>query len=165
MSSRVREALLTVLGLGRLRPAPGTWGSAAAVAFCLGVLWSRPSPASITATMIAVAVFFSVVCIVLGRWSEAHFGQEDPPQVVADEVAGQSVALLFLPWHTAGDGTLWNLALAGGALAAFRFFDILKPPPIRQIQRAPAGWGILLDDLLAGAAALGVIQLIFRVIL
>ncbi len=64
-----------------------------------------------------------------------------------------------------GDGTLWNLALAGGAFAAFRFFDILKPPPINRIQRAPAGWGILLDDLLAGAAAMGVIQLMFRVIL
>ncbi len=72
---------------------------------------------------------------------------------------------MFLPWHAPGDGTPWNLALAGGALAAFRFFDILKPPPISQVQRAPAGWGILLDDLLAGAAALGVVQLIFRVVL
>lgn len=165
MSSRAGEALVTVLGLGRLRPAPGTWGSAAAVTFCLGVLWSGPSPEAITAAMIGLAIFFSSVCLVLGRWSEAHFGRDDPPQVVADEVAGQSVALLFLPWDTSGDGTLWNLALAGGAFAAFRFFDILKPPPIRHIQRAPAGWGILLDDLLAGAAALGVIQLVFRVIL
>ena len=165
MSSRVREALVTVLGLGRLRPAPGTWGSAAAVVFCLGVMWSGASPRMITAVMIAVAIFFSAVCIVLGRWSEAHFGRDDPPQVVADEVAGQSVALLFLPWHAVGDGTPWNLAMAAGAMAAFRFFDILKPPPINRIQRAPAGWGILLDDLLAGAAATGVIQVIFRVIL
>ncbi len=165
MSRRVPEALLTVLGLGRLSPAPGTWGSAAAVAFCLGVLWSRPSPEVITVAMIGVAVFFGAVCVVLGGWAEAHYGREDPPQVVADEVAGQSVALLFLPWQAPGDGTLWNLALAGGALAAFRFFDILKPPPISQVQRAPAGWGILLDDLLAGAAALGVVQLISRVVL
>ena len=165
MSSRARAAMLTVLGLGRLRPAPGTWGSAAAVVFCLGVLWSGPSPETITTAMIILAIFAGSVCIVLGRWSEAHFGREDPSEVVADEVAGQSIALLFLPWDTTGDGTPWNLALAGSAFAAFRFFDILKPPPIRQIQRAPAGWGILLDDLLAGAAALGVIQLVFRVIL
>ncbi len=165
MSSRAREALVTVLGLGRLPPAPGTWGSAAAVVFCLGVLWSGASPELITGVMIAVAIFFSVVCIVLGRWSEAHLGRDDPSEVVADEVAGQAVALLFLPWHTTGDGTLWNLAMAGSALAAFRFFDILKPPPIGHIQRAPAGWGILLDDLLAGAAALAVVQVVFRVIL
>ncbi len=159
------KLLATFFFSGYLPKAPGTWGSAAAVTFCLGVLWSGPSPNVITASMIALAIFFSAVCIVLGRWSGTHFGREDPPQVVADEVAGQSVALLFLPWHTGSHGTLWNLALAGGAFAAFRFFDILKPPPIRQIQRAPAGWGILLDDLLAGAAALGVIQLVFRVIL
>ncbi len=162
----MRLALLTVFGLGRLRPAPGTWGSAAPVVLCLGVVWSGAPQAAIDATLGVVAVFFSIMCIALGRWSETHFDREDPPQVVADVVAGQAVALLLLPWHAAADGgAAWNLALAGGAFAAFRFFDILKPPPIGQVQRAPAGWGILLDDLLAGAAALGVMQLVVRGIL
>ena len=164
MSAALRLALLTVLGLGRLRPAPGTWGSAAAVCFCLGMLWSRVSPQAITIAMLVLVVVFSVACVALGRWSEAHYGKSDPSEVVADEVAGQALALAFLPWHPPGDGNLWNLAMAGTAFAAFRFFDILKPPPIYQVQRAPAGWGILLDDLLAGAAALGVVQLVFRVL-
>ena len=158
-------ALLTVFGLGRLRPAPGTWGSAATVILGLGIVWSGAPPAALDTTLGVVAVFFSIVCIAMGRWSETHFGREDPPQVVADEAAGQAVALLLLPWHAPGEGNLWNLAMAGGAFAAFRFFDILKPPPIRGVQRAPAGWGILLDVLLAGLAALAVMQLITRVIL
>jgi len=164
MSAAVRLGLLTVFGLGRLRPAPGTWGSAAAVCFCLGMLWSGASPRAVTIAMLVLIVVFSVACVALGRWSETHYGRSDPSQVVADEVAGQALALAFLPWDTTGNGNLWNLAMAGTAFAAFRFFDILKPPPIQQIQRAPAGWGILLDDLLAGAAALAVVQLVFRVL-
>ncbi len=164
MSAAVRLGLLTVFGLGRLRPAPGTWGSAAAVCICLGMLWSGASPRAVTIAMLVLIVVFSVACVALGRWSETHYGRSDPSQVVADEVAGQALALAFLPWDTTGNGNLWNLAMAGTAFAAFRFFDILKPPPIQQIQRAPAGWGILLDDLLAGAAALAVVQLVFRVL-
>ncbi len=164
MSAAFRGGLLTVMGLGRLRPAPGTWGSAAAVCFCLGMLWSGASGSVVTISLLAVVVVFSIACVALGPWAEKHFGRSDPPQVVADEVAGQALALVLAPWHTTGDGNLWNLAMAGTAFAAFRFFDILKPPPIQQIQRAPAGWGILLDDLLAGAAALGVVQLVFRVL-
>ena len=164
-NSIIRRALLTVFGLGQLRPAPGTWGSAASVILCLGVVWSDAPAVIVNTTLCVVAIFFSGVCIALGRWSETHFGQEDPPQVVADEAAGQAIALLVLPWHAASGGAAWNLALAGGAFVAFRFFDILKPPPIRQVQRAPAGWGILLDDLLAGLAALAVVQLVTRVIL
>ncbi len=164
MSAALRLGLLTVFGLGRLRPAPGTWGSAAAVCFCLGMLWSRVSPQAITIAMLVLVVVFSVACVALGRWAETHFGRSDPSEVVADEVAGQALAMMLLPWQTTGDGNLWNLAMAGTAFAAFRFFDILKPPPIQQIQHAPAGWGILLDDLLAGAAALAVVQLVFRVL-
>jgi len=164
MNTALRPALLTVFGLGHLRPAPGTWGSAAAVCMGLGMLWSGMSPQAITVAMLVLVVVFGVACVALGRWSETHYGKSDPSEVVADEVAGQALALMFLPWHAPGDGTLWNLAMAGTAFAAFRFFDILKPPPINQIQRAPAGWGILLDDLLAGAAAMAVVQLVFRVL-
>ena len=88
-------------------------------------------------------------------------------QVVADETAGQSVALLFLPWRDVGvaNGWTWNLTLAAIAFATFRLFDVTKPPPINGIQRFRSGWGILLDDLVAGLFALGVAQVVGRLVL
>ena len=156
----VRLALLTVLGLGYLKPAPGTWGSAAAIVIVLGVLAGGAGNAVVNTVLLATIVVFSASCIVDGRWAEQHFGSKDPSRVVADETAGQSLALLFLPWSAGPDAWPRNLMLAGTAFVAFRFFDILKPPPIRQVQRAGGGWGILVDDLLAGVAALGVTQLV-----
>jgi phosphatidylglycerophosphatase A len=55
---------------------------------------------------------------------------------------------------------MWNIALAAGALLAFRFFDISKIPPAHQLQRLPSGWGVLLDDVMAGVYALIVLQAI-----
>lgn len=146
-----RLALLTVLGLGYLR-APGTWGSAATAALVLGVVSAGADPAATNLVLVAIVALFSLVCVIDGRWAEQHFGVKDPGQVVADEAAGQAVAMLGLPWAAAGDAA--NLVLAGTALVAFRLFDILKPPPIGTVQRVGGGWGILLDDLLAGIAAL-----------
>ena len=154
----LRLALLTVFGLGRLKPAPGTWGSAAPVMLVLGLLWLEASWGTVNTILVLIAAGFGGACAAFGGWAERHFGTTDPRQVVADEVAGQSVALLFLPWREAGepDRWAWNLGLAAIAFAAFRFFDIVKPPPVRNVQALPGGWGILLDDLLAAAAALAV---------
>ena len=95
-----------------------------------------------------------LVCVILGRWGERYVARTDPRQVEADEAAGQSVALLFLPGDT--ERPIWNVALAGTAFVAFRVLDIAKPPPIRSLQHFEGGWGILLDDLAAGAVALAV---------
>ncbi len=72
-------------------------------------------------------------------------GREDPGHVVIDEVAGQLIALIGL-------SPTWLHAALG--LVLFRFFDILKPPPIRQLERLPQGIGIMLDDVGAGIFAL-----------
>ena len=96
-----------------------------------------------------------------GAWAEVHFGKKDPRQVVADETAGQCVALLALPW---GGDWSENLVLAATAFVTFRLFDIVKPPPINRIQRLGGGWGILVDDLLAGLYALAATQLLARLI-
>jgi phosphatidylglycerophosphatase A len=77
-------------------------------------------------------------------------GVKDPQFVVIDEVAGQLVALIAVP-------LAWKTFLAGFIL--FRFFDILKPPPVRQLEAIPEGAGIVLDDIAAGAYALGVMHL------
>ena len=151
-----RRALLTVFGLGRLTPAPGSWGSLVAPVLALALLAGAARPWLVNVVLAAMAVIFAAVCVLYGEWAERDFGKRDPRQIVADEVAGQSLALLFLPWRQATDEAAWpwNIALAATAFVAFRFFDILKPPPVGSVQRIPGGWGILLDDVLAGLLAL-----------
>ncbi|MHC4446341.1 MAG: phosphatidylglycerophosphatase A family protein [Planctomycetota bacterium] len=152
--SALRLAMLTVLGLGRMRLGPGTWGSIPPVVVILVLLWAGADAWAVNTVLIATAIVFSLACVIFGRWAERYFARTDPRQVVADEVAGQCVALLFLPWHT--ESPIWNVALAGTAFVAFRVLDIAKPPPIRTVQHVEGGWGILLDDLAAGAVALAV---------
>jgi phosphatidylglycerophosphatase A len=148
-----RLLLATAGGLGLLKPAPGTWGSLPPVAVAVAL-----TPLGWPAVLIGLAVLFvasSIACIGLAGWYEKHFGRADPGQVVCDEVAGMSLCLLLLPWHDPD----WRDALvqAGLAFLLFRLFDIFKPPPIDQSQRLPGGWGVLIDDLLAGIAAAGVL--------
>ncbi len=150
----LRLAMLTVLGLGRIKVGPGTCGSAAPVVVILVLLWAGAETWAVNALLIAPAIAFSLACVIFGRWAERYFARTDPCQVVADEAAGQSVALLFLPWDT--ERPIWNVALASTAFVAFRVLDIAKPPPIRSLQHVEGGWGILLDDLAAGAVALAV---------
>jgi phosphatidylglycerophosphatase A len=173
MMRSISLALLTGFWIGRLRPAPGTIGSLPAVLLALIVAWLM-GPRLETATawwVVNVAIMglgltFAVVCMVFGRIGEAAFGRKDPPDVVADEIAGQSIALLFLPWSAGPetDALIWNMTLAGTAFVAFRLTDITKPPPAGAMQRLPHGAGILVDDLIAGAYALAITQLMARVI-
>jgi phosphatidylglycerophosphatase A len=92
----------------------------------------------------------------LGVWAageaEESFGRTDPGQVVIDEVVGQMLTFLLLPHAT------WKW-LAGGFLL-FRAFDIVKPFPARQAERIPRGWGIMLDDVLAGLYGMAVLAVI-----
>jgi len=82
-----------------------------------------------------------------------ELGDEDPSCVVIDEVAGQLLALAGAPLY-------WQSLLA--AFILFRAFDILKPPPVRQLEKLPAGVGIVLDDVGAGVYALVVVQLLLH---
>lgn len=149
------ELLLTAGGLGLMRPASGTWGSTPPPAMVLILLLAGASTAAINTLLLLLAIAASWVCLRFGRRAEARWGAKDPGQVVADEVAGQSVALLLLPWRPI-EGVpdlLHDVMLAGGAFLAFRVMDIIKPPPARGLQRLPAGAGILVDDLIAGVYA------------
>jgi phosphatidylglycerophosphatase A len=80
-------------------------------------------------------------------------GLKDPQFVVIDEVAGQWITLLFAP-------VAWKTVLAGFIL--FRAFDIVKPPPVRQLERLPEGTGIVVDDVAAGIYALLALQLLLH---
>jgi len=87
--------------------------------------------------------------------------------VVIDEVAGQSLALLALPWRSQIEpgAWSWNLLLVAVAFIAFRLMDIIKLPPARDMQTLGGGLGIVIDDLIAGIYALVITQAVVRLIL
>ena len=139
----------TFFGVGRMRPGPGTWGSAATV-----LLWAALAHALApwlrTPVAIALAAVVTLIGIPAATQVARGAGIEDPQFVVIDEVAGQLVALIAVP-------LAWKSFLAGFIL--FRVFDIVKPPPVRQLEALPKGAGIVLDDVAAGLYALGVVHL------
>lgn len=144
---------ISVGGLGLLRPASGTWGSLPPAVLASTLLLFGAGTGWIALLMLALAAVASGICVAFGDRAVAHYGRPDPGQVVADEAAGQSIALLCLPLLDLS-GTPWPWLIAPGAcFVGFRIFDILKPPPADRLERLPAGWGILCDDLAAGAMA------------
>lgn len=160
--------LVTTFGLGHMRPASGTWGSLPPVALAavlIGAgLWPHAAPWVYHGVLIAVFLTFSLACLVMGDRAEARFRRKDPGEVVADETAGQCLALLAIPAAALATPLLTGATLLG-AFLAFRVLDIVKPWPARQVQSVPGGWGILLDDLFAGAYALALVQFVTRILL
>jgi phosphatidylglycerophosphatase A len=121
------------------------------------------SPQTYHLVLAGVFVVFCVACVAWGRWAEERFGRKDPRFVVADEVAGQCIALALAPTisdPTSFDGMLSIVAFCSSAFLLFRIFDITKPPPAHSLQRLKGGVGILIDDLLAGLYALVIIQIV-----
>ena len=161
MSSFFRKLAVTGLGTGYLPVAPGTWGSLGAVGVFLAVAWASGRNAwAVNAALLAVVVACSIGCVALGRFTESAFGKRDPGQCTIDEWAGQAVALLAVPL---GGHWIDLLVAAGVAFCYFRLLDILKPPPARQAERLPLGWGVLVDDLVAGVYANVATQICVRV--
>jgi len=105
------------------------------------------------AVVILLAILVILVGIPAATQVSRSYGIKDPQFVVVDEVAGQLIALIGVP-------LAWKTLLAGFIL--FRAFDIIKPPPVRQLEKLPEGTGIVLDDAAAGICALAVIQLLLR---
>jgi phosphatidylglycerophosphatase A len=131
--------------LGRALPAPGTWGSLAGLLYFALVFRHAGDGAILLAT--AVAGYGAVG---LCGEAEVRLGRKDPGEVILDEVV--AMPLCFLGWRALpGDWPFWAIGLAGFGL--FRLFDILKPFGIGRLQRLPAGWGVVADDLAAALAA------------
>ena len=125
------------LGVGYM----GKGGGTVAAFFCCAcwyLAWGGAYPPILTSAAIAVVI------TVAGVWSssmvEPIWGK-DPARVVIDEVAGMCIGLLFLPVH---------IKYLLCAFILFRFFDIVKPLLIRKMELLPGGWGIMMDDVLAG---------------
>jgi phosphatidylglycerophosphatase A len=136
----------TFFGSGLLKPGPGTYGSIAALLLWYGAAHAfHPSPQALAIGTAIAAVVVTLIGIPAATIVARESGTKDPGHVVIDEVAGQLIALIALP-ATPGYAVL--------GLFLFRFFDILKPWPIRKLERLPEGTGIMLDDVAAGILAL-----------
>ena len=149
---------ISTFGVGFIPLAPGTWGSAIGVLIYLFVRESESKiihgfsnvnlPNEIT---VAWIVAFNAIAILLfcflGMWAASRAAQifqtEDPQKVVVDEVMGQLIVFLFVPFDVS-----WQLVLTGFVL--FRLFDIWKPYPIDSLENLPSGIGVCADDIMAG---------------
>lgn len=162
---KLSHAIATVLGTGHLKPASGTWGSAAGLLLA-AVLHLLGGP--ILLVLALIAVWFAGLWAV--RVETAGKDNHDPSEIVVDEVVGQWVA--FLPVSIGTYVPFWMghletpaalTALWPGwvtAFLAFRLFDIWKPGPVGRADRRNDATGVMLDDLIAGVfAALTVIVL------
>jgi len=145
-------AVATFFGAGLGKPGPGTYGSVAAM-----LLWALAAIGlnvshQLLLTLLISGIFFSVALgVPAASIAARESGRHDPGFVVIDEVAGQWITLLFSPAD-------WRHGVI--ALILFRLFDITKPFPVRRLERLPAGWGIVFDDVAAGLYALGVASLL-----
>ena len=159
--ANMKRMLTSCFGLGRLPIAPGTWGSLPPVFIFALMCYLGASPAIITNVMAALVLAGGVVCVQFAPAAIAATGKNDPREVVADEFAGQAVTFLFSPFLAMGSATPQQIFITVfSGFVLFRLFDISKPWPIRKLEKYPAGWGILADDLLAGAFAWIVLQIL-----
>ncbi len=131
------EALVTCGYVGFLPKIPGTWGSLAGVLFFLALSVGGKTYTLGLLLLIVLAIWAS------GKYQSAG-SSKDPEEVVVDEFVGILITYWLLPKS-------WIMLLGGFVL--FRLFDIVKPFFIRKLEAMPGGWGIVLDDLLAGVYA------------
>ena len=161
MSDSAKLIAVTAGGLGLLPKAPGTWGSLLPLFIVLGCGHFQCNPALIMGILIALIIVSSVVTVGCAPWYIKHFGHNDPKQVVSDEVAGQSIALLGMAWITPpSESTYTWFGFAVLAFVFFRLFDIWKPWIIDKSQHFKAGYGVLMDDILSGIVAGALVLLI-----
>jgi phosphatidylglycerophosphatase A len=121
--------------------------------------WSVPPFEAFRTTFLLMMLF---VIIIVGIWAatrvEPLLGRKDPGAVVIDEVAGQLITFLFVPFNSG----MWA-TVAG--FVAFRLFDIWKPYPIRRLEALESGLGVMADDVLAGAYAAMLMSLLTSIYL
>lgn len=135
LGQRILKNIATLGPIGYAPIAPGTFGSLFAMIFYY--LLKPPFP-----VQLFLIISVTVIGMIAAHTAEKVLNEKDSGHIVIDEFAGFAVSIFMLP------GTLLFLA---AAFLLFRFFDILKPPPVRWIERTcPGGTGVVADDLMAG---------------
>ncbi len=137
-ANRAKLAIVSFGFLGCSPFAPGTVGTLGGVL----VAWLLASTANFPIWALVVCVTLYAITLPLGPWSEKYAGKKDPGIFVVDEVIGYLITVAWMKGPS-------PFALAV-AFFVFRFFDIVKPPPARQLEHVGGGHGILLDDVAAG---------------
>lgn len=147
---KTADFVATVGGVGYLKPAPGTWGSLAALPLAWG-LYALGGPWLVMIALILAFFEGLWATTQVTRWQDDH----DPSYVVVDELVGQWIALLpvlFGAYHAGVPVTaLWPGWIA--AFVLFRLFDIVKPGPVGWADRRNTPLGVMLDDVIAGVLA------------
>ena len=137
--------LATLFGIGRVPGAPGTAASLIALPFAWMIAAAFGSLA-----LLALSVAVGLLAVPVSSAYERESRREDPSDCVIDELAGQWLACAFVPL------SLWGFALA---FLLFRLFDMTKLWPVSAAEKLKGGWGIVADDMVAGAIA-GVIVML-----
>jgi phosphatidylglycerophosphatase A len=132
----------TMGGIGRLKPAPGTWGSLVVLPLAL----LGPVPALLLALLVTIVGFYAV------REVLRDAPEQDPGWIVVDEAAGMLLALAGL----SAAASIWGVLIAFGL---FRVFDIFKPWPISWADQQKGAFGVMLDDIVAGALVAAALML------
>jgi phosphatidylglycerophosphatase A len=144
--------LATCGGIGRIRPAPGTWGAAVGLFAAVLTTWLTTSAKLPWPAEIGVWLVINLASVPVCTLAARHLGGlKDPSAVVLDEAAAMPLVLLVVP----ASGRTWLVFVL--AFGLFRLFDITKPPPCRQLERLPEGLGIMADDWTAAGMAAGVL--------
>ena len=146
MRIKISELIATCFKVGYLPLAPGTWGSI----FAILVWWVLLKDLDLLIFGIVIILFFFIGIIVSNIIIDQN-DNNDPSYIIIDELVGQWLALWILP-----DGYFYIII----AFILFRFFDIIKPWPIRFIEQLPKGLGVMCDDLAAGLITLILTQII-----
>lgn len=144
------KIIASALGVGFIPKGSGTFGALLACAVIAGVFRLTNNSFNYQLILILLTIIFTFV----GRWSSAKmepYWGEDASKIVIDEVAGMCLSLCFIPFS-------WQNLTIGFIL--FRIFDIYKPFNIRNFEKYSNGWGVMLDDVMAGVWANGCLQLI-----
>ena len=146
MKTKLANYFSTVVKIGYLPLAPGTWGSLVALLIWYIIIGHISSIA-----LIALIIIIFALGVYTSSIIEIDLVKKDPSIVVIDEWVGQWIALMFLP-----KSIVWGIV----AFALFRLFDIWKPYPINKLDNIKGGIGVMLDDVLAGIYALIGVQLL-----
>ena len=152
--------IATGLGAGFIPFGPGTWGSIVGLLIAYELIKFFGSDAILLQNFLIAA---GVISAALGLWAshraEKIFDRKDASQIVIDEVCGQIISFVFIAPYMTSLGQSWRWWMVVG-FALFRAFDIFKPYPINRLQDLSGGFGVMMDDVLAGIYAAVLLSLL-----